>query len=221
MRLALFDLDNTLLAGDSDAEWGRFLVRVGAVDAREYAVINEGFYQDYKDGCLDIRAFLRFALEPLKRHPMAQLLAWHAQYMDEVVRPMVAPGARSLLARHRAAGDLILIITATNRFVTEPIARELGVDHLLATNVDVDASGRPTGESSGTPCFQEGKITRLEAWLDERGYTLDSFDETWFYSDSLNDLPLLQRVSHPVAVDPDPVLLAEAEKNDWRVISLR
>lgn len=221
MRLALFDLDNTLLAGDSDAEWGRFLVRSGAVDAQQYAEINEGFYQDYKDGCLDIRAFLRFALEPLKRHPLAQMQAWHAEYMDAVVRPMVAPGARPLLARHRAAGDLILIITATNRFVTEPIARELGVDNLLATNVDVDADGQPTGESSGVPCFKEGKIIRLEAWLEERGYTLDSFDETWFYSDSLNDLPLLQRVSHPVAVDPDPVLLAEAEKNDWRIISLR
>lgn len=221
MRLALFDLDNTLLAGDSDAEWGRFLVRIGAVDAHQYAQINEGFYQDYKNGCLDIKAFLRFALEPMKRYPLAQLQAWHGQFMDEVVKPMVAPGARSLLARHRAAGDLIVIITATNRFVTEPIARELDVEHLIATNVDMTPDGQPTGESSGVPCYQEGKIIRLEAWLEERGHTLDSFGESWFYSDSRNDLPLLGRVTHPVAVDPDPVLLAEAEQRDWRVISLR
>lgn len=221
MRIALFDLDNTLLAGDSDAEWGRFLVRVGAVDARQYAEINESFYQDYKNGCLDIKAFLKFALEPLARYPLSQLRQWHDQFMDEVVRPMIAPGARPLLARHRAAGDLVAIITATNRFVTEPIARELGVEHLIATQVDTDSNGQPTGESSGIPCYQGGKITRLEAWLEQQGRTLEEFGESWFYSDSLNDLPLLRRVTHPVAVDPDPVLQAEAEKNDWRILSLR
>lgn len=221
MRLAIFDLDNTLLAGDSDAEWGRFLVKIKAVDAKLYAEKNEGFYQDYKNGCLDIHAYLRFALTPLKENSIAQLRAWHQQFMNEVIIPMIAPGSADLLAKHRAAGDLMMIITATNQFVTGPIATELGFEHLLATPVDYDANGQPTGESSGIPCYQEGKIQRLDAWLQEYGYNWEHFSETWFYSDSRNDLPLLRRVSHPVAVDPDETLRAEADASDWRIISLR
>ena len=221
MRLAIFDLDNTLLAGDSDAEWGRFLVKIKAVDAEQYAAANEGFYQDYKNGCLDIQAYLRFALTPLKEHPIAQLQAWHEQFMRETIRPMIAPGTAELLAKHRASGDLMMIITATNQFVTGPIAQELGFEHLLATPVDYDEQGQPTGSSTGIPCFQDGKILRLNAWLETHGYAWEDFSETWFYSDSRNDLPLLRRVSHPVAVDPDDALRAEAEACDWRLISLR
>ena len=221
MRLALFDLDNTLLAGDSDAEWGRFLVRHGIVDAELYARENERFYNDYKSGCLDIAAFLRFALAPLARLSRAELDALHGQYMQEVVRPMIAPKTQALLQQHRDAGDLIAIITATNRFVTGPIARELGVEHLIATEVAMDAEGRLTGDSYGTPCFQGGKIVRLQQWLAEQGYTWEQFDDSFFYSDSLNDLPLLEQVRHPVAVDPDAVLRDTALTRGWPVLSLR
>jgi HAD superfamily hydrolase (TIGR01490 family) len=221
MRLALFDLDNTLLAGDSDAEWGRFLVQIGAVDAEVYSRENERFYNDYKSGCLDIQAFLRFALAPLKAHPRATLDAWHEEFMRQVVSPMVAPGTAALLQQHRQAGDVMVIITATNRFVTGPIATLLGFTHLIATEVECDAAGQPTGESFDTPCFQHGKIERLHAWLAAQGWHWNDFAETWFYSDSRNDLPLLNQASHPVAVDPDPVLEAHARAAGWPVISLR
>lgn len=221
MRLALFDLDNTLLAGDSDAEWGRFLVKMGAVDAESYTRTNEAFYEDYKAGRLDILAFLRFCLAPLARYSRATLDAWHQQYMHEVIRPMIAPGTAALLERHRRAGDLMVIITATNRFVTGPIAAELGVEHLIATEVAMDAAGQPTGDTWGTPCYQHGKIERLEQWLQDNGYRWEDFEESWFYSDSRNDLPLLQRVTNPVAVDPDTVLRTQAEAQGWPVLSLR
>lgn len=220
MNLALFDLDNTLLAGDSDYEWGQFLIDRGVVDRDFYESRNRDFYEQYKAGTLDIHAFLAFALEPLARHTPEELARWHADFMAERVAPIVAPGARALLARHAAQGDLMAIITATNAFVTAPIARELGVPHLIATEPE-KVDGRYTGRPDGVPCFQAGKITRLDAWLAARGQTLASFGESWFYSDSLNDLPLLSRVTHPVAVDPDPSLAATARERGWPIVSLR
>ncbi len=218
MALALFDLDNTLLDGDSDYLWGRFLVEQGVVDAEYYERENQRFYQDYHNGCLDIHAFLRFALEPLTRHDPITLETLHHRYMAEKVLPIVPLASRQLLARHRAAGDILLIITATNRFVTAPIAAALGVDHLLATDPQQHPDGRYTGEVLGIPCFREGKVTRLQQWLATHQQTLR---DSWFYSDSHNDLPLLEAVANPVAVNPDPLLAATAQQRGWPIISLR
>ena len=220
MQLALFDLDNTLLAGDSDFEWGRFLITVGAIDEELHLARNAQFYEDYKNGTLDIHAFLEFQLKPLSHHPRAQLDAWHAQYMDSVIRPIITDQARALVEKHRANGDLLMIITATNSFVTSPIAKEFGIEHLIGT-VPEEIDGQFTGKVSGLPSFKEGKITRLLQWLEARGQNLKDFEATWFYSDSLNDLPLLKLVDHPVAVDPDPTLKAHAQQAGWPVISLR
>ncbi len=220
MNLVLFDLDNTLLAGDSDYEWGQFLISKGAVDRAHYEAKNHAFYEDYKVGRLDIHAFLAFALRPLVTHARAQLDAWHAEYMATRICPMIPQAARDLVRRHLADADLVAIITATNSFVTAPIAREFGIPHLIATDPE-EIGGHFTGEVSGTPCFREGKVTRIEQFLAERGTTLERLDDSWFYSDSHNDLPLLERVRHPVAVDPDPTLRAHAEAHDWPVISLR
>ncbi len=220
MNLALFDLDNTLLAGDSDYEWGQFLIDRGVVDRDFYESRNRDFYEQYKAGTLDIHEFLAFALEPLARHTPAELARWHEAFMAERILPMIGPAARSLVARHAAQGDLMAIITATNAFVTAPIARELGVAHLIATQPEM-VEGRYTGRAEGVPCFQAGKVTRLEAWLAARGQMLESFPESWFYSDSANDLPLMQRVSHPVAVDPDARLEAVARERGWPILSLR
>jgi len=218
MTLALFDLDNTLLAGDSDHAWGEFLVARGHVDAEAYRVANDGFYADYKAGTLDIRAFCEFVFAVLARNDRATLDAWRDEFMAERVEAMLLPAAVELLERHRAQGHTLVIITATNRFVTELIARRYGVEHLIATEPEQDAGGRFTGRLAGTPCFQDGKITRLREWLTTRGDTLDG---SWFYSDSRNDLPLLEVVAHPVAVDPDPVLEQTARDRGWPVISLR
>jgi len=220
LQLALFDLDNTLLAGDSDFEWGRFLITVGAIDEELHLARNAQFYEDYKQGTLDIHAFLEFQLKPLSHHPRSQLDAWHARYMETVIRPMITAKARALVEKHRANGDLLMIITATNSFVTGPIAREFGIAHLIGT-VPEEIDGQFTGKVSGLPSFKEGKITRLLQWLEARGQNLQSFEASWFYSDSLNDLPLLKLVDHPVAVDPDPTLRAQAEQAGWPVISLR
>ncbi len=220
MNLVLFDLDNTLLAGDSDYEWGQFLIAKGAVDGPHYEAKNRAFYEDYKAGRLDIYAFLAFALRPLATHSRAQLDAWHAEYMATRIRPMIPQAARDLVNRHLASADLVAVITATNSFVTAPIAREFGITHLIATDPE-EVDGRFTGEVAGTPCFREGKVTRIEQFLAERGTTLERLDDSWFYSDSHNDLPLLEKVRHPVAVDPDPILRAEAEARGWPVISLR
>lgn len=217
MSLAIFDLDNTLLADDSDYLWGRFLVEQGIVDGAAYERDNERFYADYRAGVLDIQAFLLFMLRPLAEHPPEQLLAWRAQFIEDKIRPILLPKAMDLLARHRAAGDTLLIITATNRFITAPIGELLGVSHLLATEVEF-IDGRYTGRPSGIPCFQHGKVERLRAWLIETGHTLD---DSWFYSDSRNDLPLLSQVNHPVAVDPDAFLAAHAQAHGWPIISLR
>lgn len=220
MRLVLFDLDNTLLAGDSDYEWGQFLIDRGMLDRVHYEARNKAFYEDYKAGRLDIYAFLNFSLRPLATHTRAQLDAWHAEYMETRIRPMITPAARALVDRHMQDADLIAIITATNSFITAPIARAFGVQHLIATEPE-QINGRFTGEVAGTPCFREGKIARLEQFLEHHGTRLDCLTSSRFYSDSLNDLPLLEKVQHPVAVDPDPTLRAHAEAHGWPIISLR
>jgi HAD superfamily hydrolase (TIGR01490 family) len=219
-ELALFDLDNTLLAGDSDYEWAQFLIDRGVLDRARYEAENDRFFAAYEAGTLDILEFLDFQLAPLARYPRSQLDAWHAEFMAEKVRPMIASGARALIARHRDAGALCAIVTATNSFVTGPIARELGVPHLIATEPET-RDGAFTGKVAGVPCFREGKVARLEQWLAAIGTPLADFATSWFYSDSHNDVPLLERVSRPVAVDPDRRLAALAERRGWPVISLR
>jgi HAD superfamily hydrolase (TIGR01490 family) len=220
MNLALFDLDNTLLNGDSDFEWSQFLIRIGIVDRELFEVKNQAFYDQYKAGTLDIHEFLDFQLKPLSRHSRKVLDEWHSQFMRESVMSMVTLPARELVQQHRDAGDVCVIITATNSFVTAPIAREFGVEHLIATEPE-QKNGEFTGRVADVPCFREGKITRLDNWLAVRGWTLDSFSDTVFYSDSLNDLPLLCKVKHPVAVNPDATLRSHAEKHGWRIINLR
>ena len=218
MRLALFDLDNTLLTGDSDYEWGQFLVDHGVLDRDAYEAQNRAYYEQYVAGTLDIHEYLGFALRPLAEHTPAELAKWHAEFMRLRIEPMITPAARALVKRH--ASDLCAIITATNSFITAPIAREFGVPHLIATEPEREG-GRFTGRVRGTPCFREGKIERLEAWLASLGHRLADFEESTFYSDSHNDLPRLERVSRPVAVDPDEALAAEARRRGWAVISLR
>lgn len=217
MDLAIFDLDNTLLAGDSDYLWGQYLVERGIVEAASYEAANQRFYDQYKAGELDIRAFLRFSLQPLRDNNPQELKGWRADFIRDKVRPIIAPLTAELLQRHRARGDTLLIITATNRFVTEPIAAELGIENLLATDPEI-VDGVYTGEVAGIPCFQDGKVERLKMWLDAQQ---TQFDQQWFYSDSHNDLPLLERVDIPVAVDADPQLSQAAERNNWRQLSLR
>jgi len=216
-RLVLFDLDNTLLSGDSDFEWAQFLIAQGVLDREVYEARNQQFFDQYKAGTLDIHEFLDFQLKPLSRHPRAQLDAWHRDFMETRIRPLIRGKARELVERHR--GDLRVVITATNSFVTAPIAREFGLDHLIATEPEV-LNGGFTGRVSGIPCFREGKVARLDEWLARRGGALASYPESWFYSDSHNDLFLLERVTHPVAVDPDPALRERAARGGWRVISL-
>jgi len=220
VNLALFDLDNTLLAGDSDYEWGQFLVDRGVLLREEYEAQNAAFYDQYKAGTLDIHEFLGFALRPLARHAGEELERWHARFMDERIRPMIGEAARALVRRHLAAGELCAIVTATNSFVTAPIARAFGVAHLVATEPE-RVAGRFTGRVAGTPCFREGKIERVQAWLARLGHRLEDFPVSSFYSDSHNDLALLERVSRPVAVDPDAALGAAARARGWPVISLR
>jgi HAD superfamily hydrolase (TIGR01490 family) len=220
MKLVLFDLDNTLLAGDSDFEWAQFLIEKGVVDREVYEAQNQVFYDQYKDGTLDIHAFLDFQLRPLARHDRAQLDAWHREYMEARVEPMVAAKARALVDQHQQDADLVAIITATNSFVTRPIADLFGVEHLIATEPEL-VGGQYTGKVSGIPSFREHKITRLELWLSERGLLWEDIESSWFYSDSLNDLPLLQKVDYPVAVDPDSTLRAHAQNAGWPIISLR
>lgn len=217
MRLALFDLDNTLLGGDSDHAWGDYLCAKGILDPVAYKQRNDEFYQDYLAGKLDLQAYLSFSLEILAVTEPAQLKQWHDAFMRECIEPIILPKALALLEEHRAAGDRLVIITATNRFVTGPIAERLGVETLLATECEMN-DDRYTGRSTDVPCFREGKVTRLERWLGENGLNLEG---SYFYSDSMNDMPLLERVAHPVAVDPDPVLHGEAMRRGWKVISLR
>ena len=220
MNLALFDLDNTLLNGDSDFEWAQFLIEQGVLDRELFEAKNLTFYEQYKAGTLDIHEFLDFQLKPLSRHSRRVLDDWHGQFMLHKVRGMMTMPAQELVRRHRAAGDVCVIITATNSFVTAPIARAFGVEHLIATEPE-HRDGEFTGRVADVPCFREGKITRLENWLAARGWNMDSFADSTFYSDSLNDLPLLAKVKNPVAVNPDPTLRAHAEQHGWRIINLR
>jgi len=215
----LFDLDNTLLSGDSDYEWAQFLIEEGALDRGRYEAENQRFYDQYKAGRLDIFEFLDFQLAPLARYPRARLDRWRDAFMERKIRPIIRDNGRSLLSRHQDQGSLCAIITSTNAFVTGPIARELGIAHLLATEIE-EIDGRFTGRARGTPCFREGKIERLNQWLQAQGCSMQSFSASWFYSDSLNDLPLLEQVTRPVAVDPDDVLRRTALERGWDVISL-
>jgi len=217
VRLALFDLDNTLLAGDSDHAWGEFLCQRNLVDATHYRARNDAFYQDYLAGELDVLAYQNFCQELLGRSEMAQLEQWHGEFMRDHIEPIVLAKGEALVRQHHEAGDRVVIITATNRFITGPIAKRLGVDTLLATECEM-VDGRYTGRLTDVPCFQEGKVTRIERWLEENDQSLD---DAYFYSDSRNDLPLLERVSHPVAVDPDPTLREIAQQRGWGIISLR
>jgi HAD superfamily hydrolase (TIGR01490 family) len=220
MKLALFDLDNTLLAGDSDFEWAQFLIAKGVLDREVHEAKNREFYEHYKAGTLDIHAFLDFQLKPLARHARPQLEDWHREYMATRIKPMITDQARALVKEYQQKADKVAIITATNRFVTGPIAREFGVEHLIATEVE-EIDGHYTGRGAGIPCFKEHKVTRLEMWLSELGLLWEDITESWFFSDSLNDLPLLSKVSHPVAVDPDDTLRAHATGHGWPIISLR
>ena len=220
MNLALFDLDNTLLSGDSDFEWAQFLIDQGVIDRELYEAKNRHFYEQYKAGTLDIHEFLDFQLKPLSRHARRVLDEWHEEFMRTKVRGMMGKPAQELVQRHRQAGDVCVVITATNSFVTAPIARAFGVEHLIATEPE-QKDGQFTGRVAGTPSFREGKIARLQDWMKERGWGWGSFGDTTFYSDSLNDLPLLGMVKNPVAVDPDATLRAHAEQHGWRIISLR
>ncbi|MCG6869084.1 MAG: HAD family phosphatase [Gammaproteobacteria bacterium] len=217
MSVALFDLDNTLLGGDSDYLWGRFLVLRGVVDGEEYERRNREFYERYHTGTLDIYEFARFAYRPLADNPLSELNDLRSEYVRELIRPIVLPAALELLERHRRRGDRAVIITATNRFVTRPIADELGVTDLIATEPEF-RDGAYTGELAGIPCFREGKVERLRLWLQENG---EDLEDSWFYSDSHNDIPLLEQVTHAVAVDPDDTLRRVAAQRGWPVISLR
>ena len=220
MELVLFDLDNTLLAGDSDFEWAQFLISKGVLDKEVYEARNQQFYDQYKAGTLDIFEFLDFQLKPLARHSRAQLDAWHQEFMDTRVRPMMTPKAQALVKQHLDSGAVVAIVTATNSFVTGPIARAFGIPHLVAT-IPAQEDGAFTGKPRGTPAFKAGKIERVEAWLESLGLCWESFAKSSFYSDSHNDLPLMNKVGNPVAVDPDDTLRAHATSHGWPVISLR
>ena len=217
--MVLFDLDNTLLDGDSDYEWAQFLIEQGVLERDSYEQRNQEFFDQYKTGKLDIYAFLDFQLAPLAQYPRAQLDSWHAQFMELKILPMIREAARNLVARSLREGHLCAIVTATNSFVTAPIAREFGVAHLVATEPE-EIHGRFTGKVQGIPCFREGKITRVEQWLAGQGKHWSDFPESRFYSDSHNDLPLLERVTHPIAVRPDATLRQTALARGWEVIGL-
>lgn len=219
-RLTLFDLDNTLLAGDSDHGWAQFLIEAGVLDAGTYEERNAKFFADYKAGQLDIHAFLDFQLAPLAEHEPAQLLAWRERFLAEKIRPMLLPAARAIVSQRLNAGDLVAVVTATNSFVTRPIAEMYGITNLVATEPEV-AAGRFTGRVAGEPCFQSGKVICVEAWLGSQDRGLPDFYESWFYTDSHNDLPLLEAVTHAVAVDPDPVLTEHAAVRGWPIVSWR
>jgi HAD superfamily hydrolase (TIGR01490 family) len=219
-NLALFDLDNTLLAGDSDFQWGQFMIAQGLLDKAAHHDRNVQFHEDYKQGQLDIDAFLKFQLHPLSQHKHAFLNEVHLKYMQQVIRPMMTDKARALVEKHRAQGDLLMIITATNSFITRPIALDFGIQNLIGTDPE-EIDGEFTGNYVGVPSFQAGKVTRLNQWLAERGQALTDFAVSYFYSDSHNDLPLMKLVTNPVAVDADDTLTAYAQAQAWSQVSLR
>jgi len=217
MTLAIFDLDNTLLTGDSDYSWGQFLVRHNLVDLEQYEQANEKFFQDYQDGVLDIYAYSAFSFAPLTKYSMDELARFHAMFMKEIIEPMMGAKARQLVEQHKNQGHDLLVITATNSFITRPIVEKFGIDNLLATDPKIVA-GKYTTEVDGIPCFKEGKVKRLREWLQKTGKDLAG---SWFYTDSVNDLALLEQVDNPVAVDPDQKLRQIAEERGWSIISLR
>jgi HAD superfamily hydrolase (TIGR01490 family) len=222
-NLALFDLDHTLIPTDSDHEWGRFMVKHGMVDAENFARENDRFFADYKAGRLDIHAYLVAMLTPLARYSRAQLAEYHQMYMHEVIKPAIVPAALELVRQHRDAGDLCCMVTATNEFITGPIAAVFGVEKLIACEAET-VDGQPhsdyTGRPTGTPSYKEGKIVRTEAWLASLGKTWSDFGRSYFYSDSHNDIPLLQKVTDPIATNPDDTLRAHAQANGWRILEL-
>jgi HAD superfamily hydrolase (TIGR01490 family) len=222
-NLALFDLDHTLIPTDSDHEWGRFMVKHGMVDAENFARENDRFFADYKAGRLDIHAYLVAMLTPLAKYSRAQLDEFHQLYMNEVIRPAIVPAALELVRQHRDAGDLCCVVTATNEFITGPIAAVFGVDKLIACEAET-VDGQPhsdyTGRPTGTPSYKEGKIVRTEAWLASLGKTWSDFERSYFYSDSHNDIPLLEKVTDPIATNPDDTLRAHAQAHGWRILEL-
>ncbi|HIO93010.1 MAG TPA: HAD family hydrolase [Leucothrix mucor] len=217
MTLALFDLDNTLLSGDSDYEWGGFLVRKKLVDETVYEAANIHFYEQYKQGVLDIHEFSAFSFTPLAERSMEELKILHQEFMQEVISSLMGDKAKALVEQHREAGHTLMVITATNSFITRPIVEAFGIEHLLATEPKI-VNGRYTTKIDGTPCFHQGKVVRLDAWLEQHNVSLDG---SYFYSDSHNDLPLLEKVAHPIAVDPDEKLAEIANQKGWKVMSLR
>ena len=219
MKLVLFDLDHTLLPIDSDQSWGHFTTTLGWTDAVAFTQKNDAFYAHYQAGTLDIHDYVRFATEAFRIRPRVEAEAAHARFMREVIQPAIRPQALALLEKHRAAGEQLLIITATNEFVTRPIAHALGVDELIAVELVRDAQGWYSGEIAGVPSLREGKVERLQQWLHQRGLDWDAV-ETTFYSDSSNDIPLLQRVNHPVATNPDAKLKALALEKGWPILEL-
>ena len=220
MNLALFDLDHTLIPMDSDFEWGQFTVRLGWRDEASFGQANQVFYEQYKAGTLDIAEYIRFATAAIREHGMEKSIAAHARYMSDVVQKNIKSQALELVHKHQAAGDEVVIVTATNEFVTRPIAEAFGVSQLIAIELARDAQGAPTGEIQGVPSFREGKVARVEQWLAQRGATWGSVVRSTFYSDSINDLPLLEKVTHPVATNPDDRLRALAEARGWPLLNL-
>jgi len=217
MALAIFDLDNTLLSGDSDHLWGVYLTENNIVDASYYEKENDRFYREYKDGTLDIMEFLTFSLKPLSQHSIKQLDLWHEDFLKQKIIPLISSKTKALIKKHKDQGDTLLVITATNHFVTAPIVKYLGIEHIIATNPEI-INGAYTGAVNGIPSFKEGKIERLNAWLSEEKINMDS---ACFYSDSINDLSLLELVEHPIAVDPDEKLEEIAKRRNWPILSLR
>jgi len=217
VKLAIFDLDNTLLGGDSDLLWGEYLSEHGHIDKENHQNEHQRYYDDYKAGKLDINEFLEFQLRPLAENDVDTLLKWRNEYLEEKIKPIILEKATALLADHEQQDHQLLIITATNHFLTEPIADLMGVNNLIASNVEI-IDGKYTGRSTGIPSYADGKVTRLKSWLEEQNFEAC---ELWFYSDSHNDIPLLKYVDHPIIVDPDDLLKQEAEKEGWPIISLR
>ena len=217
MALAIFDLDNTLIAGDSDHSWGEFLVDQNIVDRQLYKKMNDKFYADYESGCLDIFAYLEFSVEPLTKFSLQELDKLHQQFMRDIIEPMKLDQAETLINHHRQAGDRVLVITSTNRFIVEPICKSLGINEIIATDLQI-IDGKYTGKVDGTPTFKEGKVERFNQWLKEQNTNNEG---SYFYSDSINDMPMLLEVAYPIAVDPDPALRKEAESRHWEIISLR
>ncbi|TAK79152.1 MAG: HAD family hydrolase [Aquabacterium sp.] len=220
MNLCLFDLDHTLLPLDSDHEWGQFMVRIGWADAGEFKRRNDEFYRHYQEGVLDPHAYIEFATGVWRSRPPEEQEKARQRFMREVIEPALQPQARSLVEQHRERGDLIALVTATNDFITSPIAEAFGIEHLLAVQLERDLHGRVTGHIRGTPSFREGKVTRVDEWLADLGHRWSDFPGVSFYSDSMNDLPLLERASDPVATNPSLPLEALARARGWRILNL-